>query len=71
MNLGWDYLTTDKLARHPGRPWSAETQTIPNRVANHYRTLSVEALLSDVLFHYRKIYQEIERAVLIKQYLFL
>ena len=24
--LGWDYLATDSLARHPGRPWKNQNQ---------------------------------------------
>jgi 2-phosphoglycerate kinase len=49
--LGWSYLATDKLARHPGRPWG---QAIPAHVVEHYRDLSAEALLLDVLSHYAK-----------------
>lgn len=52
--LGWSYRSTDKLARHPGRPWVCTNgKTIPEHVAEHYRTLSVNALLSDVLSHYQ------------------
>ena len=52
--LGWNYLSTDSLARHPGRPWvSAEVKTIREHVARHYQTLSVEALFLDVLSHYQ------------------
>ncbi len=55
VKLGWDYLATDSMARHPGRPWiSAKAKTIPEHVVEHYRTLSVEALLLDVLSHYEK-----------------
>lgn len=53
--LGWNYRSTDKLARHPGRPWvQANAKAIPEYVAEHYRTLSTEALLLDVLSHYEK-----------------
>ena len=41
--FGWSYRSTDKLARHPGRPWvSANKKAIPEHVAEHYGTLSVE-----------------------------
>jgi 2-phosphoglycerate kinase len=51
--LGWSYLATDKLARHPGRPWvGINGQAIPAHVVAHYRDLSAEALLLDVLSHY-------------------
>ena len=52
--LGWHYLSTDTLARHPGRPWvSTKVKTIPEHVVQHYQTLSVEALFLDVLDHYQ------------------
>lgn len=53
--LGWSYRSTDKLARHPGRPWvGANGNTIPEHVAQHYENLSVTALFDDVLSHYQK-----------------
>ncbi|MBW4667297.1 MAG: 2-phosphoglycerate kinase [Cyanomargarita calcarea GSE-NOS-MK-12-04C] len=53
--LGWSYRSTDKLARHPGRPWvGADRKAIPEHVAEYYRELSVEALFLDVLSHYEK-----------------
>lgn len=55
MKLAWSYLSTDKLARHPGRPWlSAKVKAIPKHVAQHYANLSVDALFFDVLSHYKK-----------------
>ena len=51
--LNWSYIATDNLARHPGRPWASTNGTIKDRVAEHYRTLSVESLLKDVLSHYQ------------------
>lgn len=53
--LGWSYRSMDKLARHPGRPWvDANGKAIPEYVAEHYGTLSVDALFLDVLSHYEK-----------------
>jgi 2-phosphoglycerate kinase len=52
--LGWSCLTTDTLARHPGRPWQASPQMVPQHVAEHYRTLPVDELVADVLRHYRQ-----------------
>lgn len=53
--LGWSCCSTDKLARHPGRPWvGANGKAIPEHVAEHYRELSVNALFLDVLSHYEK-----------------
>ncbi|MBW4642975.1 MAG: 2-phosphoglycerate kinase [Goleter apudmare HA4340-LM2] len=53
--LGWSYRSTDKLARHPGRPWvGANGKAIPEYVAEYYRTRSVDTLFLDVLSHYEK-----------------
>lgn len=53
--LDWNYLSTDKLARHPGHPWvGSNGKAMPEHVAEHYRTLSVDALFLDVLSHYEK-----------------
>lgn len=53
--LGWSYRSTDKLARHPGRPWvGADGKAVPEHVAEYYRELSVNALFLDVLSHYEK-----------------
>ena len=50
--LGWSAISTDSLARHPGRPWRHPPETVPEHVAEHYLSLSVDELLSDVLRHY-------------------
>lgn len=50
--FGWCYRSTDGLARHPGRPWK-KTGSVPRHVAEHYLSLSPEALLSSVLQHYK------------------
>ena len=51
--LGWEYLATDNLARHPGRPWTTTNNpTIKQHVIDHYRNLAAPVLLSDVLKHY-------------------
>lgn len=61
--LGWRTLSTDSLARHPGRPWRAPPGVVPAHVAEHYRSLSAEALLDDVLQHYRKLWPSIRELV--------
>lgn len=48
--LGWTQISTDKLARHPGRPWP---EPVPDHVAEHYLSLSVRELIEDVLYHYK------------------
>ena len=52
--LGWSYLSTDKLAAHPGRPWRRTPgDKVMDIVAEHYLSLSVDELMEDVLRHYR------------------
>lgn len=51
--LGWNYLSTDQLARHPGRPWKVGDNPLPDDVIEHYTTLSVADLEASVLEHYR------------------
>ncbi len=64
MKLGWAYRSTDELARHPGRPWRQKPETVPEHVAKHYLSLSIDELFSDVLRHYRKnVWPEIEKIV--------
>lgn len=51
--LGWSYQSTDKLAKHPGRPWRTSPKVVPDHVSAHYLTLSVDELIADVMRHYR------------------
>lgn len=51
--LGWTRISTDRLARHPGRPWRSEPEKVPKDVAEHYLSLSIAELIEDVLLHYR------------------
>jgi 2-phosphoglycerate kinase len=57
--LGLEALSTDKLARHPGRPWPTPGWSVPPHVAEHYSTLSPEELLGSVLAHYRRMWPRI------------
>ena len=61
--LGWTQISTDKLARHPGRPWP-EPQQVPDHVAEHYLSLSVRELIEDVLHHYKvNVWPQVETIV--------
>ena len=51
--LGWTHVSTDSLARHPGRPWKSAPDKVPDDVAEHYLCLSVDELIADVIHHYR------------------
>jgi hypothetical protein len=48
------------MARHPGRPWKLEDRPVPDHVADHYSSLSVEELITDVLRHYNGMWPDIE-----------
>ena len=51
--LDWAHVSTDSLARHPGRPWRPAPEKVSDHVAEHYLCLSVEELIEDVLRHYK------------------
>lgn len=52
-NYGCDLHSSDRLAKHPGRPWvSSKGTPVPPHVEEHYSSLNVDELLADVLNHY-------------------
>ncbi len=51
--LGWRSLSTDQLARHPGRPWRDDGSSLPDDVVAHYQQLAPEQLADEVMDHYR------------------
>lgn len=54
--LGAEVISTDSLARHPGRPWPTPTWVVPDHVAEHYRTLTPDELIASVLAHYARMW---------------
>ncbi|MBV6622364.1 MAG: (d)CMP kinase [Rivularia sp. (in: Bacteria)] len=71
--LGWNYLSTDKLARHPGKPWiQINKKFIPEHVIEHYKNLSVEELFLDVISHYQKnVLPQVENIVRSEEHLII
>jgi hypothetical protein len=63
VRLGWSCISTDKLGRHPGRPWTADGSAIPAHVAQHYATLPVPALVAEQLAHYERMWPRIEALI--------
>ena len=61
--LGWDHLSTDRLARHPGRPWATSKGPFPEHVATHYLSLSIDELATEQLHHYQRLWPHIEALV--------
>ena len=61
--LGFDCRSTDKLARHPGRPWRTPEWAPPPHVAEHYSGLDVDELIRSVLDHYDRLWPRIEELI--------
>ena len=62
--LGWAHVSTDTLARHPGRPWKPAPEKVTDHVAEHYRCLPVDELIEDVLRHCRvNVWPKVEAIV--------
>ena len=57
---GWEHLSTDSLARHPGRPWATGSGPFPEHVATHYLSLSIDELTTEQLRHYQRLWPRIE-----------
>jgi 2-phosphoglycerate kinase len=71
--LGWNCLSTDKLARHPGKPWiQPNKKIIPKHVVEHYKNLSPKELFIDVISHYEKnVLPQVEDIVRSEEYLII
>ncbi|MPY59831.1 hypothetical protein FNH08_22480, partial [Streptomyces spongiae] len=61
--LGFECLSTDSLARHPGRPWRRPDWEVPPHVAEHYGTLTVDELIASVLGHYERLWPRVEELI--------
>ncbi|MEZ5932593.1 MAG: hypothetical protein R3F54_11660 [Alphaproteobacteria bacterium] len=57
--LGWEVLSTDRLARHPGRPWPR----VPPHVAEYYARLSDETIYRFLLNHHENMWPGIQRLI--------
>ncbi|MPY44980.1 AAA family ATPase [Streptomyces phyllanthi] len=62
--LGFGCLSTDGLARHPGRPWRTPEREVPAHVAEHYASLTVDELITSVLGHYERLWSRIEDLIM-------
>lgn len=54
--LGCRCISTDSLARHPGRPWRDPPDQLPPHVVEHYRDLPLDEMMQSVLAHYRSMW---------------
>lgn len=55
--MGCRHISTDSLARHPGRPWRRAPDLVPPHVVEHYRDLGAKALIESVLTHYNAMWE--------------
>ncbi len=60
--LGWRPMSTDRLGRHPGRPWQIVRDNAA-RIASYYLSMSGEELARDVLRYQREMWVTIERII--------
>lgn len=61
--LGWSLLSTDRLGRHPGRPWSTGDRAVPGHVSDYYLSQQAEELLQDVLKYRRSMWPTIDHII--------
>ena len=61
--LSGEAVSTDSLARHPGRPWPTPTWAVPDHVAEHYRTLTPDELIASVLAHYGRMWPIVRETI--------
>ncbi len=54
--LGCRCISTDSLAKHPGRPWRDPPEQPPRHVDEHYRDLALDQMMQSVLAHYRSMW---------------
>ncbi|KAA9361809.1 AAA family ATPase [Ochrobactrum quorumnocens] len=57
--LGWTIISTDELARHPGRPWP----TVRPTIAEYYQRLSSETIHWFLKVHHKNIWPVIRRKI--------
>ncbi|WP_420961334.1 hypothetical protein [Brucella sp. IR073] len=57
--LGWTLISTDKLARHPGRPWP----DIPPAIAEYYSSLSLETIYWFLRVHHENMWPLIRQTI--------
>ncbi|WP_313058774.1 hypothetical protein [Agrobacterium cavarae] len=55
-HFGCRCISTDSLAKHPGRPWRDPPEQPPPHVVEHYRDLALDQMLQSVLAHYRSMW---------------
>jgi len=65
--LAWRQISTDSLARHPGRPWRDDESDVPQDVRDHYARLNTAELVTSVRKHYLSNVMPIASALISSQ----
>ena len=53
--LGWRCISTDSLAKHPGRPWPRKREKVRDNVLEHYQSQKANELVESVILHQRRM----------------
>ena len=61
--LGFEYLSTDRMARHPGRPWPTPDHPVPEHVVDHYTSRTPDQLVTSLLDHYARLWPRVEELI--------
>ena len=54
-NLGWRCVSTDSLAKYPGRPWPRRKQKVPDQVSDNYLDSRADELVESLILHHRRM----------------
>lgn len=57
--LGWSAQSTDRMARHPGRPWPQ----LPDQVAEYYSSLSDETIYWFLRVHHENMWPRVRHTI--------
>jgi 2-phosphoglycerate kinase len=60
--LGWGVMSTDRMARYPGRPWTTRPD-YKREVAEHFLSHDADGLVAGQLAHYQSMWPIVERLV--------
>lgn len=55
QKLSWRCVSTDSLAKHPGRPWPNKREKVRDNVLEHYQNQKANELVESVILHQRRM----------------
>jgi 2-phosphoglycerate kinase len=60
--LGWGVMSTDRMARYPGRPWTTRPE-FKREVAEHFLAHYADGLVAGQLAHYQSMWPLVDRLI--------